>query len=78
MMSIMPWMDRTVWEKMVAMFIVAILFWGNIKWPLVFPKWHQLVQFNQETLTMKLLAAEYDEEPPDNGELEGLGDYYGS
>jgi hypothetical protein len=54
---------------------LATLFGGNVKRPLERPKRQQ---FNQETLMMELLAAEYDEEPLDDGELEGSGDDYGS
>jgi hypothetical protein len=33
---------------------------------------------DKEARMMELLAAEYDEEPPDDGELKGSGDNYGS
>jgi hypothetical protein len=32
--------------------------------------------FDEEAWMMELLAAEYDDEPPDDGELEGSGDDY--
>ncbi|THU83616.1 hypothetical protein K435DRAFT_629745, partial [Dendrothele bispora CBS 962.96] len=32
--------------------------------------------YDQERLMMELLAAEFSDEPPDDGELEGSGDDY--
>ena len=54
---------------------LVTLFRGNVKQPLEHPK---RAQVSQEALLMELLAAEYDEEPPDDGELKGSGDDYGS
>ena len=33
-------------------------------------------RFDEEVLQMELIAAEYSDEPPDDGELEGSGDDY--
>ena len=58
-----PWLPQSL----------ALLF-GRQAWqPLEHPKWWQ---FDEEAQMMELLATEYEEEPPNDGELEGSGDDY--
>lgn len=58
-----PWLPRSL----------ALLFGGQARQPLGHPKrW----PIDEEARMMELLAAEYDDEPPDDGELEGSGDDY--
>ena len=58
-----PWLPRSL----------ALLFGGQAQQPLVHPKRRP---FDDEARMMELLAAEYDDEPPNDGELEGSGDDY--
>ncbi|KAH9964091.1 hypothetical protein BJV74DRAFT_710395, partial [Russula compacta] len=52
---------------------LELLFGRQAKQPIGPPK---QCAFDKETQMMKLLAAEYEDEPPDDGALEGSGDDY--
>ncbi|KAH9992994.1 hypothetical protein BJV74DRAFT_877825 [Russula compacta] len=54
---------------------LELLFGGQAKQPIGPPK---QCAFDKETQMMELLAAEYEDEPPDDGALEGSGDDYQS
>lgn len=60
-----PWLPRSL----------DLLFGGQAKQSVGRPKWRA---FDEETRMMELLAAEYEDEPPDDGALEGSGDDYES
>ena len=53
---------------------LADLFKGESKQPVV----QRRQPFDREALLMELLAAEHDDEEPDDGALEGSGDGYGA
>ena len=53
---------------------LAALFKGESKRPVV----QRRQPFDREALLMELLAAEHDDEEPDDGTLEGSGDDYGA
>jgi hypothetical protein len=58
-----PWLPRSL----------GLLFGGRAKQPIGRSKRQP---YDEETRMMELLAAEYEDEPPDDGELEGSGDDY--
>jgi hypothetical protein len=58
-----PWMPQPL----------ALLFGGKATQPLGCCKQQPL---DEEAWMMELLAAEYEDEPPDDGKLEGSGDDY--
>jgi hypothetical protein len=60
-----PWLPRSL----------DLLFGGQAKQPIGRPKRRP---FDEESWLMELLAAECEDEPPDDGELEGSGDDYQS
>lgn len=53
---------------------LSTLFTGESKRPVV----QHRQPFDREALLMELLAAEHDDEEPDDGALEGSGDDYGA
>jgi hypothetical protein len=58
-----PWLPRSL----------SLLFGGKVAQPLGRRKRQP---FDEEARMMELLAAEYEDEPPDDGEREGSGDDY--
>lgn len=61
------------WQKYWLLQPLASLFGGKLNKPVECPQRHQ---FNEETLLMELLAAEHEDEAPDDGALEGSGDEF--
>lgn len=57
---------------------LALLFGGTAKRPAAAPRTTRKKAYSEEILMMELLAAEYDGEPPDDGELSGSDDDYES